>query len=431
MDDGSRSRTPAPARSAGTGPAASRATPEDHPGFHVVADDLSGAAETAAALLPGFSGARIELSGTSSTAPRRTGPGAARSAHPPPPLCVTDVDCRYASAAAAERAVRAELGTHPQRRAFVKIDSLLRGNVAAVLAALDAPVVLAPALPGGGRTVRAGVLHVGGVPLHRSEAWEAEDTAPPTSVAAAAAPERCRTVPLSTVRSARLPQVLRECAASGEIPVCDGETESDVDAAAAAALDVPGVRLVGSGGLAAAVGRHLPPARTRPRSTPNPAHALLFVIGTAHAGASEQIRRLDARVQRFPLEVSDLLAGSEPAEQIARALRHRPVALVLRSSSGPDPARSREIVRRLAAAAGRAVRAAAIPVDLVLTGGETARRVLDALGVTALTPVGEVHHGAVHSRTTAGTSVVTRPGGFGGADSLARIAAALRPAMKG
>lgn len=65
--------------------------------------------------------------------------------------------------------------------------------------------------------------------------------------------------------------------------------------------------------------------------------------------------------------------------------------------------------------------------DLVLTGGETARATLDALGVRELEPVDEIHHGAVHSRTTDGRSVVTRPGSYGAEDSLLRIATALRP----
>ena len=37
--------------------------------------------------------------------------------------------------------------------------------------------------------------------------------------------------------------------------------------------------------------------------------------------------------------------------------------------------------------------------DLVLTGGETARRTLDALGVTTLEPIAQIHHGAVQCRT--------------------------------
>ncbi|MEV1177987.1 nucleotide-binding domain containing protein [Nonomuraea sp. NPDC049784] len=67
------------------------------------------------------------------------------------------------------------------------------------------------------------------------------------------------------------------------------------------------------------------------------------------------------------------------------------------------------------------------PADLILTGGETARRVLDALGVRELIPLDQVHHGAVHSRTPEGHSVVTRPGSFGDVDSLLRIAVHLDP----
>ncbi len=65
-------------------------------------------------------------------------------------------------------------------------------------------------------------------------------------------------------------------------------------------------------------------------------------------------------------------------------------------------------------------------MDLVLTGGETARSVLDALDVADLVPVARIHHGAVHSRTPDGTAVVTRPGSFGDTDSLVRIVEHLR-----
>ncbi len=69
-------------------------------------------------------------------------------------------------------------------------------------------------------------------------------------------------------------------------------------------------------------------------------------------------------------------------------------------------------------------------MDLVLTGGETARRVLDALDIDRLTPVGQIHHGAVHTQAPDGTSVVTRPGSFGGPDSLLTILAALEAPLR-
>ncbi|MBL1112096.1 hypothetical protein JK364_06695 [Streptomyces sp. 110] len=96
-------------------------------------------------------------------------------------------------------------------------------------------------------------------------------------------------------------------------------------------------------------------------------------------------------------------------------------------SAGAGPGSGRRLVLGLARAIGAAVAAHDGAIDLVLTGGETARRVLDALAVTELDPVGQVHHGAVHLRTPDGRSVVTRPGSFGDPDSLRHITQALRP----
>jgi D-threonate/D-erythronate kinase len=57
----------------------------------------------------------------------------------------------------------------------------------------------------------------------------------------------------------------------------------------------------------------------------------------------------------------------------------------------------------------------------VLTGGETARAVVDAIGITSLRPVHEIHHGAVVSVAPDGRRVVTRPGSFGDINSLVTI----------
>ncbi|NGN62679.1 4-hydroxythreonine-4-phosphate dehydrogenase, partial [Streptomyces sp. A7024] len=84
------------------------------------------------------------------------------------------------------------------------------------------------------------------------------------------------------------------------------------------------------------------------------------------------------------------------------------------------PRLSRALATLAAAAPGRP--------DLVLTGGETARRVLDALGITELHPAGEIHHGAVRSHSREGRTVVTRPGSYGDDHSLLTIARSLRPA---
>ncbi|MER7792440.1 four-carbon acid sugar kinase family protein [Streptomyces sp. NPDC097640] len=393
-----------------------------------VADDLSGAAETAAGLESRTTRSRVVLVGDSA-APRH--PGEAT---------VLDLDSRHLPAAEAAEAVRAALALPPPGDPLVlkKIDSLLRGNVAAEVAALaagGAGVVVAPALPAAGRAVRAGVVHLGTTPLHHSDAWRAEPVPPPPSVAAALGPARTALVPLSAVRDSRrtLLTALRTALAEGRVAVCDAETDADLDAIVEAALaDGPGTRLVGSGGLAAALGRHLSGGEPPQDDAPPPAvpRPLLVVVGTAEPSAAEQIRRLaadGAAVLRLPVETLCADGQVAPIAPIAPPPLSADGVTVLTPASTRAPVSPRRLVHGLARAVAAAVARHDGSVDLVLTGGETARRVLDALGVTELHPVGQVHHGAVHLRTPDGRSVVTRPGSFGDADSLRQIVHALRP----
>ncbi|TLS45320.1 4-hydroxythreonine-4-phosphate dehydrogenase [Streptomyces montanus] len=432
-----------------------------------LADDLSGAAETAAALGPHDRTVRIVL-----------GPETA------PPLdgeaVVLDLDTRQLSAGEAASAVRDALAHADGGVVLKKIDSLLRGNLAtetAAYAAGAAGVVIAPALPVAGRTVRDGVVHLHGAPLHATDAWRAEPRPAPESVGAALGDVPTRVVPLSVVRAPALTLSgrLRTLLAKGHHPVCDAETDADLDAIAEAALQLgPNVRLLGTGGLAAALGRRLvgadgaaPAARGLPTAadaardgtghaegdgtghaeqdatahterdgTGTPGRPLLVVVGTAEPTAVAQIAQLVAAGARHVPLPAHTLTQHTPTDHRARHTRtdHRaphplvpaPDGITVISIGGGgvvEPGAARGLVAGLA----RAVAEAAHGSDLVLTGGETARRVLDTLGVRELLPVGQIHHGAVHSRTPDGRNVVTRPGSFGGTDSLLRIARALRP----
>ncbi|WP_320777601.1 four-carbon acid sugar kinase family protein, partial [Streptomyces sp. CRN 30] len=310
---------------------------------------------------------------------------------------------------------------------YKKSDSLLRGNVGAEAVAFAAgarAVVTAMALPVAGRVVRGGVLHVGGVPLHGSEAWRAEERAAPRSVAGALAPLPTAEVPLDAVREGprALAGRLAEAAAHGLHPVCDAETDADLDVVAEAVLRLgPGYRLLGSGGLAAALGRRV--GTDLPEELfPGTDRPLLVVAGSAEPGVVAQIAQLEAAgAHHVPLR-PDELTGVAPVP-VPPLAPGSVTVLSIDGSTGIRPGSARRLV------AGLARTVAALPgaPDLVLTGGETARRVLDAARITSLRPAGEIHHGAVHSRTADGRSVVTRPGSFGGPDSLHRIAAALRP----
>ncbi|MGP3958825.1 four-carbon acid sugar kinase family protein [Nonomuraea sp. 3N208] len=389
-----------------------------------LADDLSGAAETAAVLMTCERPARIALSGPP---------------YAPAPVLVADLDTRHHPRAG--EVVWEALRHTGDRRVFVKIDSLLRGAVAATLAACaSVPVVLAPALPSAGRTVVGGIPYMYGTPLRETRAWHAEPRPAPVSVAKVLGGLPSVLVPLAVVRvgGESLAAALSEAADAGQVAVCDAETDADLDAIVTATLEGdPRTRLVGAGGLAAALGRALEPAG-RPAARPartcacdaSPGTgALLVVVGTAEPAAAAQARLLaEHGAQAVTLDAAGLDGAA--AARVREALTAGPTVVTV-TVECPAPstltAAPSTLTTDLADLVRRALDGGTKPADLVLTGGETARRVLEALDVRELTPVGQVHHGAVHSRTPQGASVVTRPGSFGGRDSLLRIAAHLRP----
>ena len=396
----------------------------------VLADDLSGAAETAAVLMSRTTRTELVLAPTS-----------AGSLPPATDVLVVDLDDRDLAPAAAVARTEALLDAlpagRPAPRMLAKLDSLLRGNVAARVGVLHARagVVVAPALPALNRVVRDGVLRVDGAPLSETRAWATEGVPAPDSVAAAVAPLPTVLLDLATVRSDRLASAIARAVGDGRVPVCDGETDADLDAVVAAvtalSAELPDLAVVGSAGLAAALGRTWSAAPSAPPPPRADGLGPLVVVGTAEKTAAVQVARLaDAGVAEVRLPVAALLTPApDPAmvEQLAIAVADGPVVVRPDPVSPLAPADSRRLSAGLADLATQALAGVGGRVDLVLTGGETARRVLDALGVTRLTPLGQVHHGAVLSRLPGGASVVTRPGSFGSPDSLLSILAALHP----
>ncbi|BAH52958.1 4-hydroxythreonine-4-phosphate dehydrogenase PdxA [Rhodococcus opacus] len=376
------------------------------PTVAVLADDLSGAAEVASAFVD--RGAVSLLLG-------------AGEAHEPGAVVVADLDTRSMSAAEAARTIRNALAGLPSGTLVVKkIDSLLRGNIAAEVGVLadGGPVVFAAGLPAVDRTVRGGVVHLGSTPLHAAGVWSAESTSPPESIAALFPGRPTRNVP----RGAGVAEALARAASDGALAICDIETDADLDAIVLACRTIPGARLVGTSALAAAVARTLPrrgvpaPATTLPES-------VLTVVGTAEPVAVQQVAALVADGTRHvAVDARKLLLGAVDTAPLRRALDTGSAVVTVTGDVDPSNARS------LSAALGRLVAALQNDrrSDLVLTGGETARAVVDALGITSLRPIHEVHHGAVASVASDGRRVVTRPGSFGDTTSLSAIAAYLR-----
>ncbi|GAF49683.1 4-hydroxythreonine-4-phosphate dehydrogenase PdxA [Rhodococcus wratislaviensis] len=380
------------------------------PTVAVLADDLSGAAEVASAFLDRSAPVSLLL-------------GAAETQEPGG-VVIADLDTRSMSPEDAARAVRHALAGVPSDALVVKkIDSLLRGNIGPEVGILadTGPVVVAAGLPALGRTVRHGVVHVGATPLHRAGVWSAESTPPPESIAGVFpdSPTQC------VRRGPGVERSLARAVSAGAVAICDVETDEDLDSIVHACRAIPGVRLVGTSALAAAVARTLP-LRHVPTTAARRAESVLIVVGTAEPVAVQQVASLVADgVRHVPVDATQLLRGDVDTTPLRHVLDDGPTVVTVSGAVEPSNGRA------LSAALGRLVAALQNDrrADLVLTGGETARAVVDALGITSLRPVHEVHHGAVASLASDGRRVVTRPGSFGDPTSLSAIAAYLRGAQ--
>jgi len=233
---------------------------EDHPimdplPIAIIADDLTGAADTAAAFAR--PGRPVPISLNERPVPSE---GAAAFA--------VTTESRAASAEAAcdltAAAVRGALAAGAGL-IYKKVDSNLRGNIGAELAALHevarCPILLAPAFPGRGRTTENGVVLINGVPA--SETEMARDPEAPLSHSRIAEIIHSQRpdLPVGHLSHGDLPITadhLSRRLDEAPILIADATTDADLDliAEAALAMDPPPI-LAGSAGLASAISRRL------------------------------------------------------------------------------------------------------------------------------------------------------------------------------
>ena len=303
----------------------------------VVADDLSGAAESAATFLLRTTRIQVHLASGESGAPDQTGAA--------PRIVVLDSDTRHAPAAAAGESVAryaaSALGASRGTRVVKKVDSLLRGNLASEVRALatllDATVVIATALPSARRTVVRGVPIVDGRPLADTDLWKAEEGAVPQTVGDVLAGLAHVSVPLDVVRD---PVGLRAALAAAEVQavaaVCDAETEADLDAVVAASSGLRNPLLVGSAALVAAEARLLASdLGDAPETDRATTHVVAAVVGTAAPGIAEQVGQLaDLGLPVLTLDPRELARVTRAGRRPGRAAHGRS-----RTGAGARPER--------------------------------------------------------------------------------------------
>lgn len=375
----------------------------------IIADDLTGAADAAAAYGPTHTSSVILDVG---------------STWPEAEILSINTESRYLAAEEAAAAVTSAVGRalEQDRRVFKKIDSLLRGNVGAEVAAALAKVgngrgrglaLVAPAFPATGRTTLGGIVHVGGV--QNTEGRFGGDVA--GALAAGGL-----TVDLLAGEPRRTPEELaahlRELQERGiGAVVLDASSDQDLQAVAAAAglLDFPAL-LVGSGGLAAHIAAR--EAVTARNAQVRHVSRTLTVIGSYSSLARQQTEALVAAGAEHITLDHDALEEPAVARRVAEAMTRNDVVLT------PDPMGTVDKAQALvvAEALARATAAGIGHCDaLVMTGGETATAVLKALGAGSFTVLGEIEPGVVMSLLPEPLPLlVTKAGAFGDAGTLAR-----------
>ena len=385
----------------------------------IVADDLSGAADCAAAFAPACGPVAVAL-----------GEVAPVSGH-----VAMDTDSRALDAAAATAAVAGAFARIPRGSGgaplvYKKIDSTLRGHVGAELrAALDAApqfagAVVAPSFPEQGRTFSGGKLCVHGRP--------AEEPAGDLMGLLAAAGLRPALLRQPMADPARVRQQIEQAFAAGARAVAVDAASTDELSHLAAAL-VAGTPapwlLAGSAGLARALARHFAPAARTQQAARLPGGPVLALVGSFSPASASQVRQLEASgaAQVIRLDAAQWLDAQRAPE------RHHAIAAAhegLRSGGHLVLAIAGEVVLPFSRDLVQAMARAAMPLlqdagTCVLTGGDTARALFDALGVDPLEVTGEFEPGISLARVAAPAApgFVLKAGGFGDALALQRIIA--------
>jgi uncharacterized protein YgbK (DUF1537 family) len=328
----------------------------------IIADDLTGTLDTAAPFAS--RGLHVEVA--------LAVEAIAEALREKPDVIAVNLASRETSAEEARRASAAALAALPPgARLFKKVDSRLKGHIAAELDAMRYRCALvAPAIPDFGRLVQDGHVQGFGVDV-------------PISIA-----DRL---------GAHVPRAV----------VPETPTQDAMDAA----LDIPGIDLlIGARGLADALAARMSGGRV-PCFAAIPQGHGLFVIGSRDPITLAQIDALRAAGNpRYLPAPNGVLADARPDES--------PLTLVQAVPSAVE-ASGHVVSQALAESVCPALTGGAS--TLLLSGGATAEAVLARMGIARFRLMGECLPGLglAHAQ---GHCIIAKSGGFGGPETLKEIA---------
>ncbi len=328
----------------------------------LMADDLTGTLDAAAPFASRGFHVEVALS------IEAVGPAASEKPHV---LALNLASREIGADAARERTAAALAALPPASSLFKKVDSRLKGNIAAELDAMRYRCALvAPAIPDFGRVVLDGHVQGLGVDV-------------PISVAGRLGAHAARAVVPDTPTRGAMEEV----------------------------LDIPGVDLlIGARGLADALAARMSGGRT-PGLAAIPQGRGLFVIGSRDPITLAQIDALRAAGDvRYLPAPNGVLGDAQPDESPLTLVQAVPGA-VEASGYMVSQALSESVCPALTEGAS----------TLLLSGGATAEAVLAKMGITRFRLVGECLPGLGLAHVQ-GHCIIAKSGGFGGPETLRQIA---------
>jgi D-threonate/D-erythronate kinase len=317
-----------------------------------------------------------------------------------------DLDSRFLFADEASKSHHTA-AKHAQGAAviFKTIDSTLRGNIGAEIAGAligsgRERAIIAPAFPAAGRTTEDGRQYLNGKPVEQTTF--AEDIRTP-------------------VRSSLITDHLNPIS-SNNFEVKDATTERDLDQLVAQLTLDADVLWVGSPGLAAALARAVPIKSTDTVPYTLQGARTLVVVGSLHGANAGQISMLASSgipVVRMTWSAETGPDVSNDAANVCREfLRNHTVCFIGPfEGAGIDPANVAHSIADVVKQSSQAFD------GLVTTGGDTTRRIVDALGGRKIDLAGEIEPGVPFGilKTTGGNRpFATKAGGFGSKATLLR-----------
>jgi uncharacterized protein YgbK (DUF1537 family) len=390
----------------------------------VVADDLTGATDTALAFAKRGYETNVQVD-FNRTPPETT-------------VLAVNTDSRYDDPEAARKRVHQVISESDAPIVYKKVDSTLRGNVVPeIQGALDCGFdfgLVAPASPALGRLTAGGYHLVDGRLLTDTE--YVDDPNGPESAHLSTLIEGIDTTHLGIETVAAGSGAVRRAitdAPSGTIFTCDTTHDRHLESIARAADGIVDRALfVGSAGLA----KHVS-VLAEPDSEPNRIATEGSALGIVGSVSEQSLKQLAALPNEWVIALDPEvlladpeLAGSEAGERAAERLVSGENAVVTAApdhtaiectlAAGREAGLDEETIRRrvarsLASAAKAGIEEAA---GLFVTGGDVAMVVFDRLNVGWLSLSGEEIEAGVPVSTLQegaadGTTVVTKAGGFG------------------